>query len=113
MEESTVDHDNKKDPPILRVSNAPPIYRHVSELSSYFGTFGGCYVAETLVAAHEELALEYVKASQDPVFRQTLESLGRDYIGRPTPMYHAKRLSLGTDTGTDIQIFTVLSHIDR
>lgn len=77
----------------LRVSNAPPVYSSVSELNAYFGAFGGCFVAETLVQAHHKLAQEYVRASQDASFRETLEKLGRDYIGRPTPLYFADRLT--------------------
>ena len=61
--------------------------------ASNFGDFGGRYIPETLVAAHEEMERIYVECSQDPAFRAELEQLGRDYIGRPTPLYHAKRLS--------------------
>lgn len=77
----------------LEISNAPPVYKDVNELSSYFGEFGGCFVAETLVQAHHQLAEEYVRATQDPKFREQLEKLGRDYVGRPTPLYHATHLS--------------------
>lgn len=77
----------------LAVSNAPPAYKSAEELNAYFGEFGGCFVAETLIQAHHNLIDEYVKATQDPKFREELEQLGRDYIGRPTPMYHAKRLT--------------------
>jgi tryptophan synthase beta chain len=45
------------------------------------------------VAAHEELERVYVECTRDPAFREELERLGRDYIGRPTPLYHAARLS--------------------
>lgn len=77
----------------LSISNAPPVYNSVDELNSYFGQFGGCFVAETLMQAHHQLAEEYVRATQDPEFQQQLEQLGRDYVGRPTPLYHAKHLS--------------------
>jgi tryptophan synthase beta chain len=77
----------------LAVSNAPPVYNNKEELNAYFGAFGGCFVAETLIAAHHQLIDEYVRATQDPTFREELEKLGRDYIGRPTPLYHAKRLT--------------------
>lgn len=80
----------------LKVSNAPPVYQSVDELNAYFGEFGGSFVAETLIQAHHNLVEEYVKATQDPKFREELEHLGRDYIGRPTPMYHAKRLTAAT-----------------
>ena len=58
-----------------------------------FGEFGGRYIPETLVAAHEELERIYVQCTQDPAFAAELDRLGRDYIGRPTPLYHAKRLT--------------------
>ena len=45
------------------------------------------------MAAHEELERVYVECTSDPAFRLELETLGRDFVGRPTPMYHAKRLS--------------------
>jgi hypothetical protein len=56
----------------LRVSNAPPVYKSVDELNAYFGEFGGCFVAETLIKAHHDLIDEYVKATQDPKFRVRL-----------------------------------------
>ncbi|KAI9908847.1 hypothetical protein PsorP6_015339 [Peronosclerospora sorghi] len=55
--------------------------------------FGGCFVAETLIQAHHDLIDAYVKAKQDPRFREELDHLGRDYIVRPTPLYHARRLT--------------------
>ncbi|KAI9908873.1 hypothetical protein PsorP6_014748 [Peronosclerospora sorghi] len=55
--------------------------------------FGGCFVAETLIQAYHDLIDAYVKATQDPRFREELEHLGRDYIGCPTPLYHARRLT--------------------
>jgi tryptophan synthase beta subunit len=80
-------------PSLLQVSNAGPEYPVGSELSAKFGNFGGRYIPETLMAAHEELEKAYMECSRDPAFRAELEALGRDYIGRPTPLYHAKRLS--------------------
>ncbi|TMW55628.1 hypothetical protein Poli38472_010510 [Pythium oligandrum] len=77
----------------LKVSNAPPVYNSAEELNAYFGRYGGCFVAETLIQAHHNLIDEYVRATKDPKFREELEHLGRDYIGRPTPLYHAKRLT--------------------
>jgi tryptophan synthase beta chain len=79
----------------LAISNLPPVYKSVEELraASNFGEFGGRYIPETLVAAHEELERVYVECTQDPAFHAELDRLGRDYIGRPTPLYHAQRLS--------------------
>ncbi len=58
-----------------------------------FGPFGGRYVPETLVAALEELEAAYEAARQEPAFWAELDALFRDYVGRPTPLYLARRLS--------------------
>ena len=55
--------------------------------------FGGQFIPETLVHAHDELAKQYVTLTKDPEFQAEFEKLGRDFIGRPTAMYHAERLS--------------------
>jgi tryptophan synthase beta chain len=59
----------------------------------HFGSFGGKYVPETLMAPLEELEKAYASVRRDPLFRQELNGLLKDYVGRPTPLYHAKRLS--------------------
>ncbi len=66
-----------------------------------FGTYGGQYVPETLMSALAELEAAYREAQSDGAFRQELEALLRDYAGRPTPLYFARRLTerLGTQTG--------------
>jgi len=58
-----------------------------------FGIYGGRYVPETLMAALEELEREYDIAKADAAFQQELDLLLRDFAGRPTPLYYAKRLS--------------------
>jgi tryptophan synthase beta chain len=58
-----------------------------------FGPYGGQYVPETLMAALAELARAYDDAQADAGFRQELDSLLREYAGRPTPLYFARRLS--------------------
>ena len=58
-----------------------------------FGAFGGRYVPETLIPALDELAREYEKARRDPRFKAELDSYLREYVGRPTPLYYAERLS--------------------
>jgi tryptophan synthase beta chain len=59
----------------------------------YYGAYGGRFVPETLVAPVEELERAYLEARQDPVFLETLARLLKDYVGRPTPLYEARRLS--------------------
>jgi tryptophan synthase beta chain len=58
-----------------------------------FGPYGGRFVPETLVPALDELEREWISARSDPSFNIELQSLLRDYVGRPTRLYHAKRLS--------------------
>jgi len=59
----------------------------------YYGPYGGRYVPETLVAPVEELERAYFAARQDEAFRSRLQALLHDYVGRPTPLYEAQRLS--------------------
>jgi tryptophan synthase beta chain len=58
-----------------------------------FGPYGGRYVPETLIPALDELERAWVEARDDPAFRAELDALLRDYVGRPTPLYAAERLS--------------------
>jgi tryptophan synthase beta chain len=59
----------------------------------HFGIFGGRYVAETLMPALLELEVAYKKIRRDPTFKKQFNDLATSYIGRPTPLYFAKRLS--------------------
>jgi tryptophan synthase beta chain len=59
----------------------------------YFGSFGGRYVAETLMPAILELEAAYDKARQDVAFQEELSHLLKNYAGRPTPLYFAKNLT--------------------
>jgi tryptophan synthase beta chain len=59
----------------------------------HFGIFGGKFVPETLMAPLDELERAYLSVQRDPLFQGELNSLLRDYAGRPTPLYLAKGLS--------------------
>jgi len=59
----------------------------------HFGEFGGRYAPETLMSAVEELADAYETYRQDAGFQAQLADLLRDYVGRPTPLYHARNVS--------------------
>ncbi len=59
----------------------------------HWGKFGGRYVPETLVAPLDELTKEFTLATHDADFWRKLERLLRDYCGRPTPLFHAQRLT--------------------
>jgi len=65
----------------------------VPDEAGRFGPFGGRYVPETLSRALDELAAEYEKAAGDESFQAELGELYRHYAGRPSPLYHAQRLS--------------------
>lgn len=58
-----------------------------------FGPYGGRYVPETLIPALDELEAAWLAARSDPAYLDELGALLRDYVGRPTPVYHARRLS--------------------
>ena len=59
----------------------------------HFGPYGGIFVAETLMAALDELRVEYDRARNDPAFLAEFEYELKHYVGRPSPVYHARRLS--------------------
>jgi tryptophan synthase beta chain len=63
------------------------------DLKGHFGPYGGRYVAETLMPAILELEEAYNKISVNPAFQDELHTLLGQYVGRPTPLFHAKRLS--------------------
>jgi tryptophan synthase beta chain len=58
-----------------------------------FGEYGGRFVPETLTRALDELATEYASAMRDPKFQAELDLLLKTFVGRPSPLYHARRLS--------------------
>ncbi|MEA2198333.1 MAG: tryptophan synthase beta chain [Solirubrobacteraceae bacterium] len=58
-----------------------------------FGPYGGQYVPETLMPALDELERAWIAAREDPSFQAELDALLHDYVGRPSPVYHARRLS--------------------
>ena len=58
-----------------------------------FGEYGGRYVPETLMHPLQELEDEYFRAQQDPEFQTELQYYLREFCGRPTPLYHAERLT--------------------
>ncbi|HVC20851.1 MAG TPA: tryptophan synthase subunit beta [Vicinamibacterales bacterium] len=67
--------------------------RRDPDARGYFGEFGGRFVPETLVEPVETLEREYFRARADASFQAELDRLLRDYVGRPTPVYEARRLS--------------------
>lgn len=65
----------------------------VPDARGHFGVFGGRFVPETLIPALDELEREYRKAQQDPEFQREFQYYLRHYVGRPTPITFAERLS--------------------
>ncbi len=80
-------------------SKTQPLAYAQPDSRGHFGEFGGQYVPETLLPALKELEEAYGAAQADPTFRKDLDSLAKHYAGRPTPLYHATRISaeLGLD----------------
>ncbi len=70
--------------------NSPTIY---PDAQGRFGNFGGRFVPETLTRALDELTVEYEAARKDPQFKAELDYLLKTFVGRPSPLYHARRLS--------------------
>jgi tryptophan synthase beta chain len=70
-----------------------PITKSEPDERGHWGKFGGRYVPETFVAPLDELTNEFMRARKDPNFWVELNQLLRDYCGRPTPLFHARRLT--------------------
>ncbi|HEY7836500.1 MAG TPA: tryptophan synthase subunit beta [Solirubrobacteraceae bacterium] len=70
-----------------------PVSSRAASVEHRFGEYGGQFVPETLMPALAELEQAWLVAREDPGYRAELESLLRDFAGRPTPLYRARRLS--------------------
>jgi tryptophan synthase beta chain len=68
------------------------------DVHGYYGRFGGAYIPEMLHPNVEELQSRYLEIMQEPSFQLEFRDLLRDYVGRPTPLYFAKRLSAAHGT---------------
>ncbi|WP_425230083.1 tryptophan synthase subunit beta [Sphingomonas sp.] len=73
--------------------NAPNSFRLQPDERGHFGEFGGRYVAETLMPLVLDLDREYRAAKADPAFQAQFDDLLEHYVGRPSPLYHAERLT--------------------
>ena len=74
-----------------------------TETPGRFGVFGGRFVSETLLPSLDELTAAWQDASQDPAFRAELDRLLADYVGRPTPLGLASRLS--AELGRGVRVY--------
>jgi tryptophan synthase beta chain len=68
-------------------------YADLPDAEGHFGPYGGIYVAETLMAPLDELRQAYERYREDPAFIAELDADLQHYVGRPSPVYHAERLS--------------------
>ena len=73
--------------------------RRDPDARGYYGAYGGRFVPETLVAPIEALEAEYLKARKDPAFTAELTRLLVHYVGRPTPLWEARRLAAAAGGG--------------
>ena len=71
----------------------PNTYRAGPDEGGHFGTYGGRFVAETLMPLILDLEQAYTEAKSDPNFARELDALNRHYAGRPSPLYFAERLT--------------------
>jgi tryptophan synthase beta chain len=71
----------------------PNSFRTGPDERGHFGLYGGRFVAETLMPLILELEQAYAEAKNDPLFRQQMDGYLKDYVGRPSPLYFAERLS--------------------
>src|SRR5215468_3784416 len=76
----------------MQMYDAGQIYE-LPDGAGHFGPYGGVFVAETLIHALDELKREYLRARSDAQFQTEFASELKHYVGRPSPVYHAKRLS--------------------
>jgi tryptophan synthase beta chain len=72
---------------------SPTAAANLPDAQGHFGSYGGCYVPETLMHPLQELRDEYQRARQDPAFQEELDYYLREFCGRPTPLYFAERLT--------------------
>ncbi|WP_144095484.1 tryptophan synthase subunit beta [Croceicoccus sediminis] len=72
---------------------APNSFRNQPDDRGHFGQFGGRYVSETLMPLILDLEKEYNRAKTDPAFKAEFEDLLEHYVGRPSPLYYAERLT--------------------
>jgi tryptophan synthase beta chain len=75
---------------VMQISDLP---RDLPDARGHFGPYGGVFVSETLVHALDELRLAYEKYRKDPEFIREFEYELKHYVGRPSPVYHAKHWS--------------------
>jgi tryptophan synthase beta chain len=77
----------------MTVQSKPNSFRTGPDERGHFGNYGGRFVAETLMPIILELEAAYAAAKQDPAFKKEMDGYLADYVGRPSPLYFAERLT--------------------
>lgn len=78
---------------VTQPASTPAPAANLPDPNGRFGAFGGRFVPETLMCALEELETAYLEASKDPAFSHEIKQCLKDYVGRPTALYYAQRLT--------------------
>src|SRR5205814_3783353 len=78
---------------VMSIGSGPVFGLRDPDARGYYGAYGGRFVPETLVAPVEELTAAYFRVRADSGFQQELMTLLRNYVGRPTALYEARRLT--------------------
>ena len=87
------DSDNALQNRLISFMSRANAWSQWPDANGRFGEFGGRYVAETLMPLVLELEQEYARAKEDPAFQAEFDDLLTHYVGRPSPMYFAERLT--------------------
>ena len=74
-------------------TTAAAVHTALPDATGHFGPYGGVFVPETLIFALQQLETEYLKAQKDPEFDREYQKYLRDYVGRPSRLYFAQRLT--------------------
>src|ERR1041384_935366 len=77
----------------MNIPQAVNSFRTGPDERGHFGLYGGCFVAETVMPLILELERAYTAAKNDPAFRAEMDGYLKHYVGRPSPLYYAERLS--------------------
>ncbi len=77
----------------MAAANAKDVTQGLPDAGGHFGPYGGRYVPETLMALLEDLEVAYQEAKADPAFQEELDRYLRNFVGRPTSLYFAQRLT--------------------
>ena len=77
----------------MTVQNKPNSFRTGPDERGHFGIYGGRFVAETLMPIILELEQAYAQTKDDPAFRREMDGYLANYVGRPSPLYFAERMT--------------------